>query len=83
MHYRHALYGDYRVTGSCWVECESQVLVGVVDRLCESCGEFSSLAKFASVSLSKLYPKLDRPRFLTVQEGVVDLINKQISFLML
>ena len=60
-----------------------QVLVDGVDRLCESCGEFSSLAKFASVSLSKLHPKLDRPRFLTVQEGVVDLINKQFGFLML
>ena len=34
--HRHALYGDYRVTEGCWVECESQVPAGGVDRLCES-----------------------------------------------
>ena len=32
--HRHALYGDYRVTEGCWVECESQVPTGGVDRLC-------------------------------------------------
>ncbi len=35
--HRHGVNGDYRVTGRCWVECESLVPVGVVDRLCESC----------------------------------------------
>ena len=38
--HRHALYGDYRVTEGCWVECESQVPVCGVDRLCEECGDF-------------------------------------------
>ena len=31
--HRHALYGDYRVTEGCWVECESQVRVCGVDGL--------------------------------------------------
>ena len=34
---RHALYGDYRVTEGCWVECESQVPAGGVDRVWEGC----------------------------------------------
>jgi hypothetical protein len=37
--HRHAFNGDYRVTEGCWVECESQVPAGGVDRLCEECGE--------------------------------------------
>ena len=36
--HRHALYGDYRVAERCWVECESQVPAGGVDRLGEECG---------------------------------------------
>ena len=36
---RHAFNGDYRVTEGCRVECESQVRVCGVDRLCEACGE--------------------------------------------
>ena len=39
MLHRHALYGDYRVTEGCWVECESQVRVCGVGRLWEECGE--------------------------------------------
>ena len=31
--HRHALYGDYSVTEKCWVECESEVPAGGVDRL--------------------------------------------------
>ena len=33
---RHALYGDHRVTGGCWVRSASQVLVGGMDRFCKS-----------------------------------------------
>ena len=33
--HRHALYGDCQVTEGCWVEWESQVPVGGVDRVRE------------------------------------------------
>ena len=42
--HRHAVNGDYRVTERYWVECESQVPAGGVDRLCEA--SESKLKKF-------------------------------------
>ena len=38
VHHRHAFNGDYRVTEGRWVECESQMPVGGVDRLWGSYG---------------------------------------------
>ena len=46
---RHALYGDYRVTEGCWVECESQVRVCGVDRLCEACGEVRVYSRISTI----------------------------------
>ena len=42
MLHRHALYGDYRVTEGCWVECEQEVPAGGVDMVWEACGEFGA-----------------------------------------
>ena len=41
--HRHAVNGDYRVTARCWVRSETR-LVGCVNRLCESCGEWGDAA---------------------------------------
>ena len=38
--HRHAFNGDYRVTEGCWVECESPVPAGGVDRVCEGVGSW-------------------------------------------
>jgi hypothetical protein len=45
--HRHAFNGDYRVTEGCWVECESQVPAGGVDRLCEELGVKCLICSYA------------------------------------
>ena len=54
--HRHGVNGDYRVTGRCWVECESLVPVGVVDRLCESC--VSVVRYWTSAFIQRIFASL-------------------------